>query len=204
VALLEGFAYQHHPNHTIVREVIDRGEIGDIIQFQASFGFPPIDSAHRYDPALGGGALLDAGTYTVHAARNMLNAEPIGFSSILQSGEEQVDIHGSALLNFGSTKSATLTFGFNNMYQNWYSVWGTKGLIHLDRPFSAPPEFEARLRIEKQGITEEQLLPPANQFSLQVEEFCAGIENSSIWPSWRNDARKQAECLERIREAASV
>ena len=36
------------------------GDIGEPILFQAWLGFPPIDSPHRYDPALGGGALLDA------------------------------------------------------------------------------------------------------------------------------------------------
>lgn len=203
VALLEGFAYQYHPNHAAVKDVINAGEIGEIIQFQAAFGFPPINSAHRYDPALGGGALLDAGTYPVHAARKIFGAEPIKVSAILQNGAENVDIHGSVLLDFGSTQSATFTFGFNNMYQNRYSVWGTKGLIHLERPFSAPPDFRSKMTIEKQGTTSERQLSPANHFALQLEEFCAGIESPAVWESWKNDSLNQAKCLERIREAAN-
>jgi predicted dehydrogenase len=47
VALFEGFAYQFHPQHATVREIVERGKIGKPILFQAWFGFPPLNSSNH-------------------------------------------------------------------------------------------------------------------------------------------------------------
>jgi len=79
IALLEGFAYQFHIQHSIFNTLVKRGRIGEPVLFQARFGFPPLAPDNiRYRRELGGGALLDAGAYTVHAARSFFSCEPQG------------------------------------------------------------------------------------------------------------------------------
>lgn len=195
VALLEGFSYQFHPQHQEVRDIIEKGQIGNPILFQAWFGFPPLQSQHRYDSALGGGALLDAGTYTVHSARRFFGREPLRVWASLDDGDQPVEIHGSVILDFGGGQTALLAFGFDNMYRNSYSIWGTKGQVTLNRAFSVPANFAPTIILEKQGRQEERTVAPYDQFKGEIEVFCAGLNDPDRRRAWREDALAQAKVL---------
>ncbi len=199
VALLEGFAYRFHPNHAAVRDAIADGAIGDPIQVRACFGFPPLADGHRYDPALGGGSLNDAGAYCVHAARLLFGAEPLSISATLDCGAHAVDVHGAALLDFGAGRSAVLGFGFDNMYRNLYEVWGTTGVLTLNRVFSIPPNMQATLEIARQDGVERRPLPAADHFLAQVDAFCIGAHDPAAVQAWRDEALAQARAMEGLR-----
>ena len=200
VALFEGFTYQFHTQHAAVRAAVDEGRVGEPVLFQAWFGFPPLnDDNFRYVPELGGGALLDAGAYTVHMARRFFGREPVRAHGCLHHGNRRVDIRGSALLDFGAGQTAQLAFGFDNVYRNSYAVWGTKGQVTLSRAFSIPPSFAATLILEQQGYREEQTLKPFDQFAAEIEGFCRGLNNPQTRTAWREDALAQALALEMIR-----
>jgi NDP-hexose-3-ketoreductase len=201
VALLEGFGYQLHPQHQAVNDVVAAGDIGEPIQFQAWLGFPPIDSPHRYDPELGGGALLDAGTYLIHGARRFFKGEPTVLSAQLEKSDKEVEIYGSFHLSFGSGQSALAGFGFNFMYRNSYTVWGTEGMVTLRRAFSIPADLIPTLILERQGRLEERQLCAANQFRLEVEAFCAGLHDEKQLLEWSTDALNQAIALDSVRHA---
>lgn len=201
IAIFEGFAYQFHPQHTMLRRMVEEGQIGRPVLFKAWFGFPPIDSPHRYDPALGGGALLDAGTYTVHAARHFFCREPLRVQAILHHACNLVEIHGSVLLDFGHGQSAHLAFGFDNMYQNTYSIWGTEGVITAKRAFSLPPTFSPVVVTERQNLRKEKYIPPCDYFLEEIEMFVQGSSDPTTRRKWREDALGQAQVLESIRES---
>ena len=96
VALFEGFMYQFHSQHQFVRNLIDKGEIGIPFHFQASFGFPPInENDFRYKKELGGGVVLDAGSYLIHSARHFFGKEPISSNAILENEGHEVEIRGT-------------------------------------------------------------------------------------------------------------
>jgi NDP-hexose-3-ketoreductase len=203
VALLEGFSYQFHPQHRAVNELVALGDIGEPILFQGWFGFPPIDSPHRYNPALGGGALLDAGTYPIHAARKFFNAEPIVLSAQLEKSDKDVEVYGFVHLKFGSAQSALLGFGFNLMYRNSYAIWGTDGVVTLSRAFSLPSDYAPTLILERHGRLEERKLSAADQFQLEVDAFCAGLDDDVQRQKWSADALNQAIALDGVRNADS-
>ena len=199
VALFEGFMYQFHTNHKFVQTLIKSGEIGDLIHFQASFGFPPINNKDfRYSKKNGGGALLDAGSYTVHAARHLFNIEPIQSYSVFENEGYEVEIRGSVLLNFGQSKTANLVFGFNNMYQNKYIIWGTKGVIYLDRAFAVPPTFKSSCILEKQDFKKEYILEPSNHFEEELKYFVKNFNKKDIINEWYYEAQLQSKALNNI------
>ncbi len=69
-AVQENFMFGYHPQHALVKKLIHDGRIGDVQFFSGSFGFPPLAAGNiRYDKALGGGPLLDAGCYPLKAAQ---------------------------------------------------------------------------------------------------------------------------------------
>lgn len=196
VALFEGFMYQFHTQHQFVKKLIDKGEIGVPVNFQASFGFPPInENDFRYKKKMGGGVVLDAGSYTVHSARHFFGREPIGSYSIIENEGYEVEIRGTALLNFGKGKTASLTFGFNNMYQSKYVIWGTKGIITLQRAFALPPELKPTCILEKQGFKEVYELEPCDHFIEEIKYFYSKYQNLDEKENWYKEAVNQAKVL---------
>lgn len=199
VALFEGFMYQFHTQHQFVKNLIQDGEIGTPFHFQASFGFPPInENDFRYKKELGGGVVLDAGSYTMHAARQFFGKEPISSHAILENEGYEVEIRGTVLLNFGESRTANLIFGFNNMYQSKYTIWGTKGMITLERAYAVPADFTPTCVLEKHGVKKVYTLEPCNHFIEEIKYFNDQYKNEDSRKEWYNEALNQSKALENL------
>jgi predicted dehydrogenase len=68
VFLMEAMWSRFLPSYRALVDVVGSGRIGAALQVDADFGFRvPVDPRHRlFDPAQGGGALLDLGIYPIH------------------------------------------------------------------------------------------------------------------------------------------
>ena len=201
VCIIEGFMYQFHSQHQKVRDIVNEGGIGKPILFQAQFGFPPLDKDnYRYRRDLGGGALLDAGSYTIHAARHFFQREPTKVYSVLNSKEREVDTHGSILLDFGNKQTAVLSFGFNNFYRNTYSIWGTKGQVTVNRAFSVSVTHEPKIILEKQDYYKEIECESDDHFMKEIDFFSKCITEKKSIDTWRKDILLQTTVLNTVIE----
>ena len=199
IGIFEGFMYQFHSQHQKVRDIVNDGKIGKPILFQAKFGFPPFEENNfRYDTELGGGALLDAGSYTIHAARQFFQREPINIHSTIYNNGNEVDIHGTVTLDFGKGQTAQLSFGFNNYYRNTYSIWGTEGYLSLKRAFSIPPTVKPKLVLEKQDYYEEIICEPDDHFVKEINYFCRCIGNKNAYENWNDDNIAQSKLIDQV------
>src|SRR5688500_10760399 len=118
VFVMEAFMYRCHP---LLDELLTRlkdGAIGAIRHVRADFGFRVARvSEHRlFNPALGGGSILDVGGYPVSFARLIAGivegtpfAEPVGLTASGLIGPTGVDEFASAHLTFRSGLTASLT-----------------------------------------------------------------------------------------------
>ncbi|MFN5376053.1 MAG: Gfo/Idh/MocA family protein [Chitinophagaceae bacterium] len=200
VALFEGFMYQFHEQHKVVQSIIAAGKIGEPFRFEARFGFPPIDqNDFRYSKQMGGGSLLDAGAYTVHAARHFFGKEHVSINSNMFYGPHEVDMRGHVLMDFGAGKVADLSFGFDNYYQNRYSVWGTKGCLTLSRAFAVPPDFSSTLVVEAEGKVESISMPTDDHFIKELQLFAQWANNEQHRVSWYQEILAQSRTLNAIR-----
>ena len=96
--LMETFQFRFHSQHAVAKEILASGLLGEVRNFRSSFGFPPFaDGAAniRYQKSLGGGALLDAGAYTLKAATFMLGEGRLNAEAQRRSGQLAVDIDES-------------------------------------------------------------------------------------------------------------
>ena len=142
--LVENFQFRFHSQHQFVKDLLFNDEIGDIRSFRASFGFPPFLNTMniRYQKSLGGGALLDAGAYTIKAADFIIgNNFEVKASSLNISKSSDVDIFGGIYMVNSQGISAELSFGFDNFYQCNYEIWGSKGKITSQRAFTSTTWF---------------------------------------------------------------
>ena len=202
VGIFEGFMYQFHRQHQIVKEIIKKDQVGYPLVFHAEFGFPPLGKNNfRYNNSMGGGALLDTGAYTIHAARQFFQREPITVFSKLYNDDYEVDTHGTVLMDFGNTQTATLSFGFNNHYSNTYSIWGTKGRITLIGAFSLSSEMKPNVILEKnikyQNISEKIECHCDNHFLNEINQFCDSI-SSNNFEEWYDECLRQAIVIDNV------
>jgi NDP-hexose-3-ketoreductase len=101
VVLLENFQFRFHSQLKTIQKILCEGVIGDLRSVRVSFGFPLFTySANiRYNANLGGGALLDEGTYALKIApyffgKNVFVAQ----GSMCFDPIRNVDIRGQGVL----------------------------------------------------------------------------------------------------------
>ncbi len=179
VRFLEAYMFRFHPQHARITELIRGGILGEVFHFEAAFGFPPLSPDNfRYDVALGGGALRDAGGYPIAAARMLFEEEPEAVCAtahcLTQGG---VDVQGALQLEFPSGRTAHAVYGFTNFYRNTYALWGSRGRVVTERAFSIPPDIAPSIVLTTgDGATP---LPSGaeDQFRLMIDAFCEAVSS---------------------------
>ncbi len=166
----EGFMYRCHPQITRVLQVIAGGEIGRVTHIRTMFGFSAgFEATSRlYDPALGGGGILDVGGYPVSLARLIAgaaegkpHADPVEVKGTGILAETGVDAVAYGLLTFGSGVTAEIGCAVARAMDNRAVIEGTKGRIVIDDPWvpgrNAGPS-DATLHVTAGGTTRTEVL----------------------------------------------
>ncbi len=202
VAIVENFQFQHHSQHQFVFDLLNKGEIGEIRAFRAYFGFPPFseETNIRYNKELGGGALLDAGAYTLKATTFMMGEGFEVQSSFLKEHNQfNVDWFGGAFLtNKDKGIFSEVSFGFDNFYQCGYEIWGSKGKITTTRAYTAKRDFKPTIILEKQGDKKEIQLKEDDHFKNMISYFTKIVEENNFEKEW-NNILIQTKLLEEVR-----
>lgn len=177
IVLMEDFMFQYHSQHNFVFEQLNKGEIGSLNLFRAQFGFPPLAEGNfRYDMQMGGGALLDAGAYTIKAAQWFLgNDLEVLSANLYISKQKNSDVAGNATLMNKSGLTAQLSWGFQHHYQCNYELWGTKGKIYLEKSFTPKPDEQPGVQFERALDKQRLTLPADNHFKNILTAFHANI-----------------------------
>ena len=173
---MEALMYVHHPWHRCVVELVEAGYLGALRRVDAWFGFPHrSDTDHRYDPALGGGATLDALVYPLSFCLGLLRDDPVRWwAAVHHDRDHGVDVRGSMLLDDGEV-TASIGYGFGMGYRNEVRLWGEAGEVTVTRAFSRPPELSEDLAVVADGATRLVTVPPADQFELMLQSFVAKL-----------------------------
>lgn len=114
--LVEAFKYRFGPLPDRVRDLVASGALGEIVEVEASIGFAADRGTRRlFDPALAGGALLDAGCYPVSfvvgvaawAGRLAASTAVVTAEGVI--GETGVDEDAAATLDLGGIRARVAT-----------------------------------------------------------------------------------------------
>ena len=126
--LQEAMTIFNMPLYTALKKQADSGKFGKLKMIQAPFGvYQNPDPKNRFfNPDLGGGALLDIGTYAVSFARYFLNENPeVLFSNVLPF-ETGVDEQSITVLRNSLDEMAVVTMAF----QARFPIDGTVAYEH--------------------------------------------------------------------------
>ncbi len=199
VALMEGYTFLYHPQHNVVKHIIQQGEIGEIRSFESNFGFPPLsESNFRYQPEIGGGVLFDACGYTLKSAFYFLGEEIEFKASSLNYNEQfNTETFGSVFLAKKGV-SAHLTFGFDNYYQCNYALWGSKGKITVSKAFTPRSHQDTVVLIEKEAEIRKINIPATNQFISALNDFYTIVFDAEKRQSHYSDMLRVSKTIDQI------
>ncbi len=184
LAVVENFQFQFHSQHKFVRDFIQNQKLGDIRCFRSNFGFPPFDMANniRYKKELGGGALLDAGAYTLKAVSFILgDGYTVSSAFLANHSSLGVDWYGGGQLhNNEKDIFAQVAFGFDNFYQCNYEIWGSKAKLSCSRAYTAKPGYNPIIIVETPDGREEVSLDSDNHFENMIRHFNTIVKTGKL------------------------
>jgi predicted dehydrogenase len=151
VMLLEAYPYWFQPQTRDMLELLHGGVIGSVRTMQASFGFTVqnADSNIRMKPELGGGALLDAGSYPLSLIRLVMGEAPVRVTATAQWAESGVDIAMMATLHYPGGRMAQMSCAMNVANHRRATIMGTAGTIeteYINHPSASVP---SQLRVRR-------------------------------------------------------
>jgi len=126
-------------------EVVDAGEIGELIAVQADLGaFRAYDESSRlFDPARGGGALLDLGVYVVSIAQDFLGT-PTTVTARGTTYPNGTDASAALFLEYAEGRSASLWCSLLAQTPGRAVVVGTAGSVEIAPRFHHPDTIVVR------------------------------------------------------------
>ena len=180
----ENFMFIYHRQINAIRSFMESGEIGKTKFIRSMFTFPRRSAQDfRYNKELGGGALLDAGCYTIKLLTDTMNMGLNIMGGKLIRETDGLDIGGMVWLSNPDGVLAEVSFGMDHTYNCSLDAYGTNGIIRANRIFTAPKGFGAEVCIEKNG---EVLLKQSyidDHFSKSLIHFWDCVNNDE----YRND-----------------
>lgn len=141
VFAMEAMWSRYLPAMRAAREHVASGALGPIRSLKGELAWnAPYDPASRlYDPASGGGALLDLGVYPVSLARYFLG-EPDHVAGRWHAAPNGIDRAAEIELRFGHTE-ARLACGFDRHGDNRLIIEGENSTLVLGLPFVGAMQF---------------------------------------------------------------
>jgi predicted dehydrogenase len=183
--LMEAMWSRFLPHITRLRALLADGAIGEVRQVRADFSFrTELDPRGRlFDPALGGGGLLDVGIYPVALAWMILGA-PSKIVSLADLGSTGVDEQAALVFGYPGGRLAVLTCATRTNAPHEALVLGEKGHIKVHEAWWKP----SSLSMSISGQPDQQIDVPAvgNGYNYEAAEVgrClrAGRLESDIMP----------------------
>lgn len=201
LALIEAFMYKYHPQFTRIRDIVKIGQLGNIHSLISQFGIPFQDTkGWRFDSKLGGGSLLDVGTYPISLSLAILEGIPhISSCKLNYDNKFNIDLSGSVVLDFQGRQRAFLNWGMGLAYRNELEIWGSDGVLKSEFIFSKPDNFAAKIVISNSsGNQETEYLNPVDSFATMFDQISQKLDSPEYRESQYKDVINQAECLEKI------
>jgi predicted dehydrogenase len=154
---MEAMWTRFQPAVIAARALIDDGAIGEVRQLQADLGVDrPYDESDRlFDPAQGGGALLDLGVYVVSIAQYFLGV-PDRLEVTGSTAPTGVDWEVGLLLGYADGRTATLLGSLRHHTPGAARIFGTKGWIEIPPRFHHPD----RIVLRRTGAEPEEIVRP--------------------------------------------
>ena len=134
VILLESYPYWFQPQTRDLLKYLNTEKIGNVRSMQASFGFTVGNPDHniRMKPELGGGALLDAGSYPLSLIRLVMGCSPERVIAHADWATTGVDINMMATLFYADGRRAQMSCAMDTANHRRATIVGSHGTVETE------------------------------------------------------------------------
>jgi predicted dehydrogenase len=132
--LLESYPYWFQPQTRDLLACLSHDKIGEVRSMQASFGFTLGNPEHniRMKPDLGGGALLDAGSYPLSLIRLVMGCAPERVMAHANWATTGVDISMMATLFYADGRRAQMSCAMDTANHRRATIVGSHGTVETE------------------------------------------------------------------------
>ncbi|MFK8026252.1 MAG: Gfo/Idh/MocA family protein [Ilumatobacter sp.] len=203
-AWMSPFSRRYQRVMTVARSA-DLGTVGNIdARFTFTIG-PGESSNYRWDPAQGGGALLDVGIYCLGPAVALFGAAPDTVEATSTFTDRGVDATTEATLSWNDGRRATVTCSFVDDEAQILSVSGTAGTLSVRSEAFTGGADQRELDLEVDHVKKVVSIADANDpYRAMIEAFADAVTGAAEWPRPPERSIEMLELIERIRDAAST
>ncbi|MFV1883753.1 MAG: Gfo/Idh/MocA family protein [Balneola sp.] len=197
--VMEAFMYRFHPQWIKVKEIIKRGDIGEVRSMDSVFTYHNVDPNNiRNKEIIGGGGVLDIGCYCINLSRFIFDGEPLSVQSFVDYDPVfKIDRLASGMLKF-EHGIATFMCSTQLAHRQSATIYGTEGYMELNIPFNAANEATRKIHLHKAGKTETIFFEICDQFTLQGDAFSKAILNNSPVPIPLEDSLINMKVIDQI------
>jgi predicted dehydrogenase len=204
--VMEAFHYRYHALTRRMVEIINSGELGDITTMDAWICFPLVPANDiRWDYRLAGGALMDAGCYTIHLLRTLAGAEPEVLAATAKTRRPAVDRLLEAELAFpgGCTGSITASMLSSQVLGAGARVNGTLGTMKVLNPYV--PQLGHRLVVRSDTRRAVEHVPRhPSTYTSQLQALTGAILRGEPVPTGPDDAVANMTVIDACYAAAGL
>jgi predicted dehydrogenase len=209
VTVMEGFHHLYHPVMRRLLDLVDAGELGDVVHVEATIAMlPPDDGDPRWSLELGGGALMDLGCYGVHALRSLApwtggEPEPDAARAGERAGAPGVDEWLDADLHFPSGATAAVRCSMVHPDRDFsLRVVGSRG--EVTAPAFVEPNRDDRLLVRTPAGERTEHLGTRTSYTYQLEALVEALRYGSPVPTGADDAVATMTLIDRCYRLAGL
>ena len=205
--LIEAFHYRWHPLFNRAMEIVESGQLGELVSAEAEFSVPIVRRAQefRWQAAQGGGALADLGCYPVSWLRQLAGEEPEVTAAHQDLEPDGIDRRTTAHFSFPSGLQADVICDMDpegGRKPPRLELVGTKGRLDIDNPLA--PQFGSEFILTTEGQETRETFPRRPTFAYQFDGIVEAIQSGQ--PVWTEgaDLIANAAAMAAIRRVAAT
>ncbi len=202
LCLAEANVWLSHPMSDAVRDQI-RNPADQLLHAAVIFASPPLESDNfRYRAEMGGGVLLDRGSYAISCGRLVFGGMPMEVDCWTVFGDHhEVDTSATVVLRYQGGRTLSGFFSLESEYRNSLTLIASSYSLDTDRIFSPPDNYEGVIRVRRQDKVREVKTRPQSSFERFVREVIVSIKEGSQMEYSRN-LLADAEVMDALRRHA--
>ncbi len=205
--LIEAFHYRWHPLFNRAVEIVQSGQLGELVSAEAEFSAPIVRRAQefRWQAAQGGGALADLGCYPVSWLRQLAGEEPAVTAAHQDLEPDGIDRRTTAHFSFPNGLQADVICDMDPVGGRKpprLELIGTKGRLDIDNPLA--PQYGSELILTADGQKTSETFPRRPSYAYQFDGIVDAIlAGKPVWTEGA-DLIANAAAMAAIRRVAAT
>jgi len=204
--IMEAFHHRYHPAFGQFLKAVDHVRPLRRMTGRFHVTIPNNPGELRHIAALGGGGLMDLGTYPLHIARTVAGRKPKIIRARAIEGEPNVDLYMEAELDFGDGLTATISSDMREGIErvNYFEVEGTGGTVRFYNPIHPYRGCLITTPTQTMSDTDHPRWREVTTYDTQLAHLlaCLGMGTSPLTDA--HSAALQMQAIDAIYEASGL